>query len=52
MIEATARRRPRWPGTRKRVIPGLPYIVVYAASETQVAVVRIIHAARRWPKTF
>lgn len=48
-----ARGRPgRVAGTRELVIPGLPYIVVYAASETQVSIVRVLHAARRWPTAF
>ncbi len=51
--EHPLRGRPgRVAGTRELVIPGLPYIVVYEASETRVAIVRVIHAARRWPKTF
>ena len=53
LTEHPRRGRPgRVAGTRELVIPGLPYIVVYATSETQVAIVRVIHAARRWPKTF
>jgi len=51
-LEAHAMRgRPgRVKGTRELVIPGLPYIVVYTAGEARVAIVRILHTARRWPR--
>lgn len=41
-------RRGRVPGTREMVVrPN--YIVVYAESERGVVVLRVLHAARRWP---
>ncbi len=51
LTEHPLRGRPgRVAGTRELVIPGLPYIVVYAVGETRVAIVRVFHTARRWPK--
>lgn len=45
----------RLPETRELVVPGLPYVIVYAlkASLTEVApeatILRVIHGAMRWP---
>jgi toxin ParE1/3/4 len=38
-------------GTRELVISRTPYIVVYQFDETddQIAVLRLLHAAQRWP---
>ena len=36
-------------GTRELVIPGLPYIVVYRIGQDRVHILRILHAARKWP---
>lgn len=33
-------------GTREVVVPGLPYIVVYAHDDTSVDIVAVFHAAR------
>lgn len=38
-------------GTRELVVPGTPYIVPYRVVEA-VEIIRVYHAARRWPKTF
>ena len=38
-------------GTRELVVPGTPYIVVYAVAK-QIAILAVLHAARRWPKQF
>ncbi len=35
--------------TRELVVPGLPYIVVYRVVTDRVEVLRVLHAARRWP---
>jgi toxin ParE1/3/4 len=40
----------RIPNTRELVIAGLPYIVVYRVDEESLTVLRVLHAARRWPK--
>jgi toxin ParE1/3/4 len=42
-------------GTYEKSIVGLPYIIAYALTSTstgeeQVAILRVIHAARDWPK--
>lgn len=36
-------------GTRELVIPRTPFIVPYGVSATAVEVLRVYHAARRWP---
>jgi addiction module RelE/StbE family toxin len=36
-------------GTRELVIPGLPYIAVYAIGKEAVEITRIIHGARQRP---
>lgn len=40
----------RVPRTREFVVP--PYIVVYRIRAEQIAIVAIIHSARRWPDSF
>ncbi|WGF86856.1 type II toxin-antitoxin system RelE/ParE family toxin [Marinivivus vitaminiproducens] len=42
-------RRGRVAGTRELVIDGTPYIVVYRIDPDGIAVLAVIHAARRWP---
>ena len=37
------------PGTRELVVPGTPYIVPYRVKAQTIEVVRVYHAARRWP---
>ncbi len=39
----------RFAGTRELIIPGLPYIAVYAAEPGGVLVFRVIHSAMQWP---
>jgi toxin ParE1/3/4 len=39
-------------GTRELVVSGTPYIVPYRVRENEVEIVRIFHAARRWPTKF
>ena len=39
-------------GTRELVITGLPYIVPYLVEGEQVIILRVLHAARKWPKKF
>jgi toxin ParE1/3/4 len=39
-------------GTRELVIAGLPYIVAYRMKDQAVTVLRVLHAARRWPTDF
>ena len=36
-------------GTRELVIPGLPYIIPYRIKNKVVEILRVLHAARRWP---
>jgi toxin ParE1/3/4 len=39
-------------GTRERVISRTPYILVYRLQSKTVRVLRVYHAARRWPSRF
>ena len=36
-------------GTRELVIPDSPYIVAYRIRLERVQILRVLHAARRWP---
>ncbi len=40
----------RVPGTRELVVNGTPYIVPYRVRGDAVEILRVFHAARRWPK--
>jgi toxin ParE1/3/4 len=39
----------RVPGTRELLIPRSPYIVPYRLQRTTIQILRVYHAARRWP---
>jgi toxin ParE1/3/4 len=39
-------------GTREAVLSGTPYILAYKIQAHRVAILAIIHGARRWPKAF
>jgi toxin ParE1/3/4 len=39
----------RVPGTRELVISGTPYVVPYRVRADEIEVLRVFHAARRWP---
>jgi toxin ParE1/3/4 len=39
-------------GTRELVVPNTPYIVAYAIIEDRVAILSVLHSARRWPDRF
>ena len=41
----------RVPGTRELVIPRTPFIVPYRLVGNAIHVLRVFHAAGRWPKT-
>ena len=40
----------RVPGTRELVIPGLPYILPYVEKGKTVIILRVMHAAMKWPQ--
>jgi toxin ParE1/3/4 len=40
------------PGTRELVISGTPYIVPYRVRDETVEILRVFHAARKWPEKF
>jgi len=42
-------RQGRLEGTRELVITGTPFIVIYRLRESQLEVLGILHAARKWP---
>jgi len=37
-------------GTRELVIPGLPYILPYVEKGKAVIILRVLHAAMKWPQ--
>jgi toxin ParE1/3/4 len=37
-------------GTRELVIPGTPYIIPYRARHDNIEILRVFHAARKWPE--
>jgi addiction module RelE/StbE family toxin len=37
-------------GTRELVISGLPYIIPYRVKNNVIEVLRVLHAARKWPR--
>ena len=39
-------------GTRELIIPGTPYIVPYRVRHDTIEILRVFHAARRWPEKF
>ncbi len=39
-------------GTRELVVPGTPYIIPYRVRKEKIEVLRVFHAARKWPKRF
>jgi len=41
----------RVPGTREFVVPGTSFILPYRVISDEVQILRVIHGARRWPKT-
>jgi toxin ParE1/3/4 len=42
----------RVPGTRELVVTGTPYIVPYRVRGDSVEILRVFHAARKWPAGF
>ncbi|MGH9685533.1 MAG: type II toxin-antitoxin system RelE/ParE family toxin [Candidatus Acidiferrales bacterium] len=42
-------RHGRVEGTRELVIAGTPYIIPYRVREGRVEILRVFHAARKWP---
>ena len=36
-------------GTRELVVAGTPYIIVYRQAGSQIDILAVLHAARRWP---
>jgi toxin ParE1/3/4 len=53
LAEYPAMGRPgRVPGTRELVVPNTPYIIPYRVRRNTVEVLRVFHAARKWPSGF
>jgi toxin ParE1/3/4 len=42
----------RVPGTRELAVSGTPYIVPYRVRSDTVELLRVFHAARKWPSQF
>lgn len=42
----------RVPGTRELVVGDTPYIIPYRVRADAVEILRVFHAARKWPKKF
>lgn len=42
----------RVPGTRELVIPNTPYILPYRVRANSLEILRVFHAARKWPTHF
>ena len=42
----------RVPGTRELVIPNTPYILPYRVRANSLEILRVFHAARKWPNHF
>jgi addiction module RelE/StbE family toxin len=42
----------RVPGTRELVISGAPYVVPYLVRDETVEILRVFHAASKWPEKF
>jgi toxin ParE1/3/4 len=42
----------RVPGTRELVATGTPFVVPYRIVGTTIQILRVYHAARRWPEKF
>ncbi len=40
----------RVPGTRELVVSGTPYIVPYRVRGQEIEILRVFHAARKWPR--
>lgn len=47
-----AGRKGRVAGTRELIIPGTPFVVAYKVEKSEVWVLAVMHAARKWPKEF
>jgi toxin ParE1/3/4 len=48
-IHPSSGRIGRVPGTRELVVTGTPYIVPYRVRGDAVEILRVFHAARKWP---
>ena len=42
----------RVPGTRELIVPDTPYIIPYRVCRSAVEILRVFHAARKWPPKF
>ncbi len=46
----TSGRPGRLARTRELVVPGLPYVVIYAIIEEEIQILTVHHTSRKWPK--
>lgn len=40
----------RVPGTRELIVAGTPFIIPYRVKNRTIEVLRVLHAAQRWPR--
>jgi toxin ParE1/3/4 len=52
LSHAAMGRSGRVPGTRELVVSRTPYIVPYRVRGQEIEILRVYHAARRWPERF
>jgi toxin ParE1/3/4 len=53
LVDYPALGRPgRVSGTRELVVTGTPYIIPYRVRGNTIHILRVLHAARKWPKNF
>lgn len=45
-------RQGRVKNTRELSVSGVPYIIVYQITDTNIRILAILHTARKWPDTF
>lgn len=39
-------------GTREVIVVGTPYIIAYRVADDAVQILRVLHGARQWPRSF
>lgn len=42
----------RVPGIREMAVPSTPYVIPYRVRDNHIQILRVLHAARKWPRSF
>jgi toxin ParE1/3/4 len=51
LVQFPGRGKPgRVRGSRELVVKGLPYVVVYLVVESEIVILRVLHAKQKWPR--